>query len=782
VRDVYGAPAHDNSLRLADLAEKRRWVAWREELRENKKGGRKLTKVPYDPNTGRWAKSDNPRTWGTRAEAEALRARLDDGRLCGVGIVLGPMGADFVLAGIDLDACFGNKFIKAYADEIVQRFATYTEVSPSGEGAHLKFLIAIADWPHVQQMLIRAKGTGNAKEFVAGEHHEVCFYGNLRYFTVTDQQFDTTPDTLRVVPLADIKWLLEDAGPRFLRMHKPELATPSRGRKDFSGSGAGFEFMGEQKRAGATKEEAKDSIRTDTGEAGEWAERVDERQLDRAYDNNKARKPNQADLLIEMAPQAELFHDADGVGFADVKVDGHRETWPVRSGGYKRWLLRQFYNTTKSAPNEKAIKTALDTIDAKAAFDGAERRVFLRIGGHDGKIYYDLCNKDWQVIEVDGGGYRLADNAPVRFRRRPGMLPQMMPVFEGGTTKPLRKYVNIRTEDDFILFRAFLLAALRDRGPYPILNVFGEQGSAKSSLVRVARELIDPNKALYTRPKRNEHEMFIAANNAWMLAFDNLSGLTEWMSDGLASVATGSSFSTRSLYTNDDEHIFTAYCPIMMNGIVDVIAKGDLAEREIALRLEPMNEDRRIEDEDLWKEFERDKARILGGLFKAVALGLKRLPQTRPEWKPRMADFARWAVACGDFRLWDPGKFVAAYKANIDRVTRSVLADDMVVNALRRMMAEPGLGGTWTGTNKELLAKLKSLAGEDEFKHKEWPNSPRRLSTWIERNAPLLRRIGINIERQTRTKRARLIRITASGEVVDATTSRNYDPRTAPLR
>jgi hypothetical protein len=278
---IRASHADDNSLRLADLDQERRWVAWREEWRENKKGGQKLTKVPYnpgfdpqrDPPKLRFGASDNPKTWGTRAEAEALRARLDDGRTCGVGVVLGPVGADFILAGIDLDSCLDNEFVKAYADEIIQRFATYTEVSPSWYGAHLKFLIAIGDWPEVEQLLLASGGTRNAKEFVAAPHHEVCFYGNKRYFTVTDQQFDTIPDTLRVVPLSDIKWLLEDAGPRFLRMYKPELATPSRGRKDFSGSGAGFEFMGEQKRTGATKEEAKDSIRTDTGEAGEWAER-----------------------------------------------------------------------------------------------------------------------------------------------------------------------------------------------------------------------------------------------------------------------------------------------------------------------------------------------------------------------------------------------------------------------------------------------------------------------------------------------------------------------------
>jgi hypothetical protein len=219
----------------------------------------------------------------------------------------------------------------------------------------------------------------------------------------------------------------------------------------------------------------------------------------------------------------------------------------------------------------------------------------------------------------------------------------------------------------------------------------------------------------------------------------------------------------------------------MLNGIVDVIAKGDLAEREIALRLEPL-EERRKEDEDLWKAFERDKPVILGGLFQAVALGLQRLPRTRIDKKPRMADFARFASACGEGWLWPRGKFMAAYQANIESVTRAALADDMVATALRRMMAEPGLGGSWTGTNKELLAKLKDLVGEGEFNHKEWPNSPRRLSAWIERNAPLLRRTGINIERHTRTKRSRMMTITATGEAAAAAVSRNYDPRTVPKR
>ena len=58
------------------------------------------------------------------------------------------------------------------------------------------------------------------------------------------------------------------------------------------------------------------------------------------------RGPTQADILTDLAGTAELFHTADGTAFADLYINGHRETWPVRTMGFKRWLAWQFYETT----------------------------------------------------------------------------------------------------------------------------------------------------------------------------------------------------------------------------------------------------------------------------------------------------------------------------------------------------------------------------------------------------------------------------------------------------
>jgi hypothetical protein len=75
----------------------------------------------------------------------------------------------------------------------------------------------------------------------------------------------------------------------------------------------------------------------------------------------------------------------------------------------------------------------------------------------------------------------------------------------------------------------------------------------------------------------------IAAKNSHLLAFDNLSGLTAWLSDALCRLATGGSFAVRQLYTDDEEVLFEATRPILMNGIEDVISRPDLADRAIVV-------------------------------------------------------------------------------------------------------------------------------------------------------------------------------------------------------
>ena len=138
----------------------------------------------------------------------------------------------------------------------------------------------------------------------------------------------------------------------------------------------------------------------------------------------------------------------------------------------------------------------------------------------------------------------------------------------------------------------------------------------------------------------------IAANNGYLLAFDNLSGLPLWLSDALCRLASGGSFAVRRLYTDDEEVLFQAARPVLLNGIEEVISRPDLGDRAIFLSLAPISEALRRSENELWRDFEIARPYILGALLDAMVHGLRTLGRVRLDRLPRMADFALWAAAC----------------------------------------------------------------------------------------------------------------------------------------
>jgi hypothetical protein len=314
---------------------------------------------------------------------------------------------------------------------------------------------------------------------------------------------------------------------------------------------------------------------------------------------------------------------------------------------------------------------------------------------------------------------------------------------------------------------AWALAVLHNRGPYPVIVLSGEQGSAKSTFSAILRALLDPNTAPLRALPREDRDLFIAASNGHVLAFDNVSGLPAWISDTLCRLATGGGFAVRQLYSDQDEVLFDAARPVILNGIEDIVTRPDLADRALFLTLEPITEDRRRPEQELWAAFETERPRILGVLLDAVVKGLAELPRTKLDKLPRMADFALWATAC-ETALWPSGTFWSAYCGNRDEAVDGVIDADPIAAAVRAVMTTRT---EWTGTASELLGALAEMAGEGVAKAKTWPDSPRALAGRLRRAATFLRKIGIDIgfEREGRA-RTRTIRITTTSKPTSSET------------
>lgn len=426
---------------------------------------------------------------------------------------------------------------------------------------------------------------------------------------------------------------------------------------------------------------------------------------------------SQADLLVQLAGTADLFHTPDGTGYADLPVRDHRETYPIRSRGFRRWLVHRFYEDTTGAPRADALRAGLAVIEAQAQFDGKEQDVAVRVAGRGGHRYVDLADEPWGVVEIGPDGWRVVEQAPVRFRRASGMEPLPIPK-PGGSIATLRSFLNVRCEDDWVLVIAWMLAVLGHSGPYPVLARAGEQGAAKSTFAAILRALLDPNTAPLRSLPRTDHELFIAAHNAHVLCFDNVSGLPGWMSDTLCRLATGGGFAVRQLFTDTDEVLFEATRPVILTGIEDVITRPDLADRAIVLTLDPIRDEARRSEADLWGAFEQARPQILGALLDVVAHGLQALPETPHEDLPRMADFASWAAAC-ETALWRGGTVRRAYERNRDDAIEHIIAADLVGSAVRAFMT---MRSEWAGTASDLLAML----GEAGTGGGEGEDGPRR--------------------------------------------------------
>jgi hypothetical protein len=470
------------------------------------------------------------------------------------------------------------------------------------------------------------------------------------------------------------------------------------------------------------------------------------------------RQDSQASLIVGLAEDCRLVHDSEGTTFAIVPSGAHFETHKISSKGFRRWLSFKFYTEFGKSPGTQALQDAIATLEGKASFEGDEVSVHLRVGGNLDRIVIDLGNRDWSAVVIDRSGWKIPSNPGALFRRTKGLLPMPAPA-RGGSINELKKFLNLN-EEHWRLVVGWLLGALRPVGPYPVLSVTGEQGSAKSTTCRLLRNLIDPNLAPLRSPPRNEQDLILSANNGWVVCLENLSFIPDWLSDSLCRLATGGGFSSRELYSDGDEVLFNAQRPIVLNGIEESAGRSDLLDRGLLVSLPAIPEHARKTEAELWRNFDRVAGRILGALFDATAQAIKTFKEVQLESLPRMADFAIWLAAAETSLGWEPGGFDQAYRRNRLGADEAAIESSLIATRVRDFFED--YEGDWVGTASQLLEALNRGFDPEERRNRErskdWPTKPHVLSGKLRRLAPNLRRLGIEIRSGTNWERKLCIR------------------------
>ncbi len=460
-----------------------------------------------------------------------------------------------------------------------------------------------------------------------------------------------------------------------------------------------------------------------------------------------AHRQSQATRILSIASDLELFHSSTDE-FAFINVNGHKEIWSLNSPAMTQYLMGLYYRQFADVPTRQSTEAALAALKGRARFDGDEADVFVRVAELNGNIYVDLCNPDWQVVEITPNGWSVLDESPVCFMRpvRAAALPVPLP---GGDINDLRNYLNI-TWDGFYNALSWVVGSYMPSGPYPILLVNGEQGSSKSTTCRILKALVDPSTPLrggtgigLGSPPKDAADFIVTAKYSWVYSVDNVSHIPSWLSDALCRLTTGGGVVQRKLYSNFDEVTLDATRPVLINGIGDPATRSDFLDRTVLLTCPGFGPDReRLPESEFYSKWEDAYPFQLGAVFSATSAAMRNISAIPTNNLPRMADFARWMAAASSFWGMTPKSALENYSANRQEVHEIALESSVLAIELLRFIQNVG---EWSGTPAELLDRLELAAGRDAIRKQGWPVNGQALSNTITRLSPNLKAFGVEV-------------------------------------
>jgi energy-coupling factor transporter ATP-binding protein EcfA2 len=452
---------------------------------------------------------------------------------------------------------------------------------------------------------------------------------------------------------------------------------------------------------------------------------------------------NTSQVLIELGNRAhEYFVTTDKEVYATLKVNGSSETVNVFSSMYIRWLRHQFFLLLKKPVAKNNIMEAVETIAAREIMESNNvKDVYLRIAGNKSGLYIDLANENRQIVEVKKGYWSLTDSSTINFKRPSTFKPLPTPDLNGDLNL-LRKYITLDNHS-WILVLSFIIGCYLPNGPYPILILQGSQGSGKSTLSKIIKSIVDPSKSMITSLPNNEKDLLITAQNNHLLVFDNLSGLTNQMSDAICKLSTGGGFTTKKLYTDTEEVVLSAKKPVILNGIDYIATRNDLADRAIILSLPKMSSKARKDEYSLWSEFYRDLPFILGGIFHILGQILKNYSTTKLDKPSRMADFVRWISAGEQMLGLNKNEFMSIYENNKNEAAYEALEQDILALSINELLRKRKF---IEGTSTHIIHHLRQMLSDLGIPIKEQWIAVNKLRDSILRIEPILNRNGIYYE------------------------------------
>lgn len=459
-------------------------------------------------------------------------------------------------------------------------------------------------------------------------------------------------------------------------------------------------------------------------------------------------KDSQWSIMASIVEAAEVVQDIRGLGYV-VTPTG---VVPVQSDGAKKFFLEKFKEESGSPPTKLLYLQQAVDYAAVLAMGGETVELEPRIHHEKDVTWVDLCQpKNRTYMRVGPNGItKVEAPAKVYLSRNTNQLPMDFPDFENAEIESLRQFLNVENETSWDLVKIWLLSTVCPYGSKPILLLHGNAGSGKTTFTRILKQIVDPcDTAILTYPKGQE-DLRIHASTHAVIPYDNLSGITNSLSDALSTLATGVGYQVRKLYTDDEVYHIKAKRSIILNGIDPTARRGDFASRAIHVELST-SFDKRLTEKEIDDGVAQNINKWRGWLWRMAVVGRREFDNVdlSNNLSYRLSDMTRFLLALENTvptKLGLTHTVAELLASNKEELDGTLVESDSVALMFAEYMKDKQ---EVTGTATEIFDAVYEWGGRKLDRIKDWPDSPIGFGIRLSRATDHLLSEGLVVERKS---------------------------------
>lgn len=452
--------------------------------------------------------------------------------------------------------------------------------------------------------------------------------------------------------------------------------------------------------------------------------------------------PTQAQIVAShVLAEYDFERTPDGQTYAVPKYGPKLPVPFGESGGPLRHRVRAAIRRQSGmVVGDSALTAGISIGIAVALQSPLPKQLHLRVAEVDpGKIVLDLgWPDDTTCVVITADGWRIAAEPPtgVYFRRPPSLQPLPVPKPDSNLDH-LRGLLGFAEDDPrWLLIRGWLVACMRPNIPRPALLPLGASGTGKTTRAHCIVNVLDPRPEFGGSFGRNLDDDQVKAYGRYLLGYDNLTTISEAVSDHICRMVTGEAAEKRQNYSDTGVVVVHYRRTGVMTAISMPALRSDALERVIVIPLDRMPATSRRAESELQEEFARTHPATLGAVLDGVVTMLHNLPSVEGPG-PRMLDYYKSLMA------YDPA-CAQAYIASAEETLVAAAEDDPFVSAILAWLDAREVTGELRLPPTEAYEAISKHAREHSGTSSSWwPDDSHGMSRALARAAGPLAAVGV---------------------------------------